>query len=129
MAWRTLRSITDRSAGVATPAGRSTPMLRVVAEDAARHELALTLDEICRRGAERMLALALEAEVDAYVERHREARDERGRALVVRNGHARPRTVVAGAGALALSAPRVNDRRVDETTGERRRFASSILPP
>jgi len=55
-------------------------MLRVVAEDAARHELAFTPEEICRRGAERMLALALEAEVDAYLERHREARDERGRA-------------------------------------------------
>jgi putative transposase len=26
-------------------------------------------------------------------------------------------------------APRVNDRRVDEATGERRRFRSSILPP
>ena len=45
-------------------------MLRVVAEDAARHELALTLDEICRRGAERMLAMALQAEVDAYLEQH-----------------------------------------------------------
>jgi putative transposase len=97
-------------------------MLRVVAEDAACHELALTLDEICRRGAERMLALALEAEVDAYLERHREARDERGRALVVRNGRARTRTVVAGAGAIDVTAPRVDDGRVDPATGERRRF-------
>ncbi len=36
-------------------------MLRVVAPDDARQEFALTLDEICRRGAERMLALVLEA--------------------------------------------------------------------
>lgn len=43
-------------------------MLRVLAEDDARQEFALTLDEICRRGAERMLAFALEAEVDAYLE-------------------------------------------------------------
>ena len=28
-----------------------------------------------------------------------------------------------------MTAPRVNDRRVDEATGERRRFCSSILPP
>jgi putative transposase len=104
-------------------------MLRVVAPDDARQEFALTLDEICRRGAERMLALALEAEVDAYLERHREARDERGRALVVRNGHARPRTVVAGAGALEVAAPRVDDGQVDPATGERSRFRSSILPP
>jgi putative transposase len=104
-------------------------MLRVVPEDDARHEFALALDEICRRGAERMLAIALEAEVDAYLERHREARDERGHALVVRNGSARARTVVAGAGAIEVAAPRVNDRRVDPATGERSRFASSIVPP
>src|SRR6266511_5911788 len=104
-------------------------MLRVAATDDARQEFVLALDEICRRGAERMLAIALEAEVDAYLERHGKARDERGRALVTRNGSARPRTVVAGAGAIEVQAPRVNDRRVDETTGERCRFASSILPP
>lgn len=104
-------------------------MLRVAPEDDARQEFALTLDEICRRGAERMLAIALEAEVDAYVERHRDARDHRGHALVVRNGHARPRAVVAGAGAIGVKAPRVDDRRVDPTTSERRRFGSAILPP
>src|SRR6266508_5601021 len=76
-----------------------------------------------------MLAIALEAEVDAYLERHGKARDEGGRALVTRNGAARPRTVVAGAGEIEVQAPRVNDRRVDPTTGERCRFASSILPP
>ncbi len=112
-----------------TPAKGGTPMLRVVAEEDARQELALALDEICRRGAERMLAVALEAEVDVYLERHGEDRDERGRALVTRNGSARPRTVVAGAGAIEVQAPRVNDRRVDPTTGERCRFRSSILPP
>ncbi len=104
-------------------------MLRVVPGDDARQELAFTLDEICRRGAERMLAIALEAEVDAYLKRHRDARDDAGHALVVRNGHARPRSVVAGAGAIGVSAPRVDDRRVDETSGERHRFASTILPP
>ncbi len=104
-------------------------MLRVVADGDVRQELALTLDEICRLGAERMLAIALEAEVDAYLERHQDARDERGHALVVRNGHARPRTVVAGAGGLGARAPRVDDRRIDESTGERCRFQSAILPP
>jgi putative transposase len=104
-------------------------MLRVAPEDEARQEFALALDEICRRGAELMLAAALEAEVDAYLERHRGARDGRGRALVVRNGSAKERTVVAGAGAIAVRAPRVDDRRVDEGTGARSRFASSILPP
>ena len=104
-------------------------MLRIVPGEEGREDLALTLDEICRRGAERMLAVALEAEVAHHLERHRDARDEAGRAQVVRNGHARPRSVTAGAGALEVKAPRVNDRRVDPATGKRERFESSILPP
>ena len=54
-------------------------------------EMTLTLDEIAREGARRMLQAALEAEVAAYLERFRGERDERGQALVVRNGKARPR--------------------------------------
>ena len=57
------------------------------------------LDEIVREGARRMLAAALEAEVDAYIAALAGERDERGRRLVVRNGHAEPRTITTGAGA------------------------------
>ena len=104
-------------------------MLKVVEDGAAREELAAGLDEIVREGARRMLAAALEAEVEAYVAAHAGERDEAGRRLVVRNGHARPRQVSTVAGAVEVSAPRVDDRRVEEATGERRRFRSSILPP
>jgi putative transposase len=48
---------------------------------------------------------------------------------VVRNGHARPRQVTTAAGPVEVTAPRVDDRRVDEAAGKRRRFRSSILPP
>jgi putative transposase len=93
------------------------------------HEvLLLDLDEIARQGARRMLAEALEAEVRDYIEAARGQRDEQGRALVVRNGHAREREVLLGAGSVALKAPRINDKRVDEN-GKRRRFESVILPP
>ena len=93
------------------------------------HEgLLLDLDEIARAGARRMLAEALQAEVTDYIEAAREQRDEQGRALVVRNGYAREREVLLGAGAVEVKAPRVNDRRVDEE-GNRRRFKSVILPP
>lgn len=87
------------------------------------------IDEIVREGARRMLAAALEAEVDAYIAELADQRDERGRRLVVRNGHAQPRQVMTSAGAVQVTAPRVNDRRVDADTGERRRFSSAILPP
>lgn len=104
-------------------------MLRIVPEGESRQELARTLDEICRLGATRMLAVALELEAEAFIEAARADRDERGRALVTRNGHARPRHVLTGSGAIEVTAPRVNDRRVEEQTRERSRFRSEILPP
>jgi transposase-like protein len=104
-------------------------MLRVVADDDARPELTLTLDEICREGARRMLAAALEAERDAYLAAFAEERDEDGHRLVVGNGHARLRVIATGAGPIEVEAPRVNDKRIDEATGERQRFRSQILAP
>jgi transposase-like protein len=86
------------------------------------------IDEIVRDGARRMLAAALDAEVAAYIAAHAGELDEQGRRLVVRNGHAQPRQVLTSAGAVQVVAPRVNDKRVDEATGERRRFSSAILP-
>ena len=86
------------------------------------------IDEIVRDGARRMLAAALEAEVAAYIEAHADQLDEHGHRLVVRNGRAEPRQVLTAAGAVEVVAPRVNDKRVDEATGQRHRYASVILP-
>ena len=86
------------------------------------------LDEIVRDGARQMLAAALTAEVAAYVDQFSDQVDERGRRLVVRNGHHHQREVLTAAGAVSVRAPRVNDRRVDPDTDERQRFSSAILP-
>ena len=72
-----------------------------------------------------MLAAALEAEVDAYVAAFVDELDEKGRRLVVRKGHAEPRTITTAGGAVDIEAPRVNDRRVHPDTGERQRFRSA----
>src|SRR4029450_5992908 len=85
-------------------------------------------DEIVREGARRMLAAALEAEVAAYVGQFVDVRDENGRRLVVRNGRAEPRQVLTSAGAVDVHAPRGNDKRINEATGERKGLASAILP-
>jgi hypothetical protein len=53
-------------------------MLRVVTDDEGRAEMRAALDEIVLDGARRMLAAALEAEVDAYVAALVEHRDVRG---------------------------------------------------
>ncbi len=54
-------------------------MLKIVQDEAERQELGSSLDEILREGAQRMLAAALEAEVDEHVSRFRGERDESGR--------------------------------------------------
>ncbi len=86
------------------------------------------LTEILRDGAQRLLATAVEAEVAGYIDQHADHRDEKGHRLVVRNGHHRERTIQTGLGSVAVKAPRVEDRRVDEQ-GQRFHFTSSILPP
>jgi putative transposase len=103
-------------------------MLSVVADGQSRAELACDLDELVREGARRMLAAALEAEVDVYLAAHQEWADERGHRLVRRNGHAQPRQVTTAAGQVEVVRPRVDDRRVDPATGERVQFQSLILP-
>src|SRR5665213_2783033 len=100
-------------------------MLKVVDEGAVSSGSAAgggsLLDELVRDGARRMLAAALHAEVAAYVEGCAGELDAQGRRLVVRNGSHGAREVLTAAGAVEVRAPRVNDKRVDEGSGERRR--------
>jgi len=86
------------------------------------------LTAICREGAKKMLAAALEAEVQAYVDAHAAALGDDGRRLVVRNGHLPEREIQSGIGALEVKQPRVVDGRIGDD-GQRIRFASTILPP
>ena len=86
------------------------------------------LTEILREGAHQMLATAIEAEVDAYIDAHADQRDANGHRRVVRNGHKDERRIQTGIGPVTVRQPRVDDQRVDKN-GERIRFASKILPP
>lgn len=81
------------------------------------------LEQTLRSGAQKLLIAALEAEVENYLQIHREVRDEHGRRLVVRNGYGATRRVQTGVGTLEVESPRVADRR------ENKRFTSRILPP
>lgn len=115
--------------GLATGGKDTPPMLKVVRDGAGGQVegLSLGLDDLAREGARQMLVAALDAEVASYLERHQQ-RDESGHALVVRNGRAKARQVTVGSGTVEITAPRVNDRRVD-ADGNRQRFTSAILPP
>ncbi|HTF40490.1 MAG TPA: transposase, partial [Propionibacteriaceae bacterium] len=104
-------------------------MLKIVQEGSVANETgASVLDEIVRDAARQMLAAALRAEVAACVDTYRGDVDDHGRRLVVRNGFHEPREVTTSAGAVSVRQPRVNDKRFDEATGERKRFSSAILP-
>jgi transposase-like protein len=102
--------------------------VRMLPVGEGNEEITVALDELAREGARRMIAAALRAEADEYVERFSDERDEDERRLVVRNGRARERRVTIGSGTISVKAPRVNDKRVDGGSGERKRFRSRILP-
>lgn len=84
------------------------------------------LTEVLRNGARRMLAAALEAEVESFLAQHKQLLDGEGRREVVRNGYLPEREVQTGIGAVAVKAPRVADRR--KGVKEKIRFVSQILP-
>ncbi|WP_369227850.1 IS256 family transposase [Streptomyces sp. R39] len=104
-------------------------MLSVVNADGSTANGSSLIDEIVREGAQRVLAAALEAQVKAYMAELADQRDDRGHRLVVCNGFHQPRMVITAAGVVEVKSPRVNDMRVVEATGERKRFSSAILPP
>jgi putative transposase len=85
------------------------------------------LDSLVREGARQMLQAALEGEVDAFLASYQDHRDEQGRRLVVRNGHAPAREILSGAGRLEIQQPRVRDNSPEKE--KRVSFSSSILPP
>jgi hypothetical protein len=60
------------------------------------------LDDILRDGARRALQAAIEREVQEYIDRNSRHLDDRGRRLVVRNGHHPARKIQSGSGDGAL---------------------------
>lgn len=107
-------------------------MLRLLrSEDAQRDPAAVDaegvgLDELCRLAAREMIAVALEAERRTWLDAHAELVDAAGKRLVVGNGYLPDRTIVTGAGAVEVKAPRVADKRPAE---EREPYSSALLPP
>ena len=80
------------------------------------------LESVLRDGARRMLMSALQMEVDAYIDAHKQQRDDQGQRLVVRNGSHPERDLVTGLGKIPIQQPRVHDRRPENA------FSSQILP-
>ena len=66
-----------------------------------------TLEDMIREGARRMLAAALEEEVNGFMGRDRYERSDEFRGY--RNGYHRSRELTVGVSAVEVKAPRVSD--------------------
>lgn len=84
------------------------------------------LDELIREGARKMLQEAINAEVDSFIDQHRDRRDAQGRRLVVRNGTLPAREIMTGAGQIEIEQGRVRDNTLDPDN--RVRFSPTVLP-
>ena len=84
------------------------------------------LTAILSQGAKTLLAQAVEAEVAAWIDAHAGATDDQGRRQVVRNGHLPTRSILTSVGPVAVTQPRVHDKRPAD---QREKFSSKILPP
>ena len=82
------------------------------------------LHALLRDGARGLIAQAVEAELQALLDRHAGQRLADGRQAVVRNGHLPERTVQTGLGDVPVKVPKVRDR-----SGSGIKFNSAFLPP
>ena len=86
------------------------------------------LTDIAREGAQRMLAAALKAEADCFVEMFSHDRLPDGRQRVVRHGVGPERVIQTGIGPITVQRQKVRDRATDVPASGKIRFSSNILP-
>ena len=107
---------------------KNTPETSVIPIDQAAVWSPDPLTEVRRTGAQRLLAQAVEAEIEAHLAAHKELLDDRGRRRVVRHGHLPERQLQTGIGAIPVRVPRARDR-TPEASGGPIQFRSTLLPP
>ena len=99
-------------------------VVRFETQASAVAEGRLSLEQLLRQGAQRMLQKAIENEVEEFVAAHASCRTNEDHQAVVRNGSLPPRKILTGIGPLEVQQPRVRDRRASDKLI----FSSHILP-
>ena len=89
-----------------------------------RPEPSEILLELCREGARKMIAAALESEVQSCLESYSDRVLSDGKAAVVRNGYQPERDLQTGVGPVKVKVPKVRAR-----DGEPVSFRSALVPP
>ena len=87
------------------------------------------LTEVLREGATKLIAEAVQAELEELLEQYEGQEDEQGRQRLVRNGYLPQREVQTGIGGIPVRIPRVRDRGSGQESEEIIRFRSSLVPP
>ena len=82
------------------------------------------LQSILKDGAQRMLAVAIESEVEGFIDKNRSLKTANDKAAIVRNGYLPERTIQTGLGDIAVKVPKVRDR-----SGSNLKFNSQLVPP
>lgn len=68
-----------------------------------------SLTEVLRAGAQRLLACAIESEVEAFIDEYRHVTDLQGRRQIVRNGYQSERRISTGIGSISVKKPKTRD--------------------
>jgi len=100
------------------------PMTDTTENQAQSPEFVISLDDILKNGAQRLLAQAIEAEVDTLLAQHSELELSGGKRAVVRNGYLPERAIQTGLGQVNVRVPKVRDR-----SGQGIKFNSALVPP
>lgn len=82
------------------------------------------LQDVLREGARKLLAQAIDTEVEELLEQHADRRTPEGRAGVVRNGYLPERELQTGLGPIDVRIPKVRAK-----VGEPVTFRSKLVPP
>lgn len=82
------------------------------------------LTELLRSGAQKLIAQAVEVELELLLERHADLKLDDGRKAVVRNGYLPERKIQTGLGDVTVKVPKVRDRSDCKV-----KFTSTLLPP
>lgn len=95
-----------------------------IVEFSGRDGLSDPLNDLLKKGAEALLAAAIEAEVDTLLAGLKDRQTPEGRAGVVRNGYHPERDVQTGIGPVKVKIPKVRAK-----TGAPVSFHSALMPP
>ncbi len=86
------------------------------------------ITDVLRTGARKLLAEALEIEIEDFLDQFRDLKDSRNLQRVVRNGYLPEREIQTGIGPALVKVPRARDRQPGNES-DPIRFSSSLIPP